>query len=75
MTAYLQPGDVITLAVPNFYPGNTVGDDKAYWQSVYEPLGVAVHHVAVHDGLTHPVVVAVLRGGTAHVIDDDSALG
>lgn len=61
MTAFLQRGDAIHLAAPDFHPANTPADDSAYWNSVYEPLGVKVHHVSVMNGLTHPIVVAVFR--------------
>ena len=61
MTAYLQPGDKILLAVPDNFPGNTVADDRTYWKSIYEPLGVEIHHLAIDDRLTHAVVVAVFR--------------
>lgn len=64
MTAYLQPGDKILIAVPDVFPGNTVTDDRSYWRSVYEPLGVTVHHIAIDQRLTHPVVVAVFRNQT-----------
>lgn len=62
MTAYLRPGDRILLAVPDTFPGNTVTDDREYWLSVYEPLGVEIHHLSVDDRLTHAVVIAVFRG-------------
>jgi hypothetical protein len=61
MSIILQRGDVIILAAPDFHPANTPADDNAYWNSVYEPFGVKVHHVSVMGGLTHPVVVAAIR--------------
>lgn len=66
MTAYLKPGDKITLAAPDFYVLNSPADDKAYWQDVYEPHGVEVVHVSVHVNLTAPVVVAVFRNDEGH---------
>ena len=61
MTALLRPGDKIILAVPDFYPLNTVTNDATYWGAVYGRLGVEIHHLSVSPTLTHPVVVAVFR--------------
>lgn len=61
MTAYLKRGDKITLAAPDFNVLNSPDDDRAYWQSVYEPHGVEVVHVSVHGNLAAPVIVAVFR--------------
>lgn len=62
MTAYLQPGDRIHLAVPDMFPGNTIADDATYWRSIYGPQGVEIINISVLNRLTHPVVVAVFRG-------------
>ena len=72
MTAFLQRGDAIVLAVPDFYPANAPADDSAYWSSVFEPFGVEVHHVAVMGGLTHPIVVAAFRPPVEVVTPDAS---
>lgn len=72
MSVILQRGDVIMLAAPDFYKANTPADDNAYWNDVYGPLGVKVHHVSVHTGLTHPVVVAVIRNPSEVVMGPDA---
>lgn len=61
MTAYLKPGDRITLAAPDFLPNAPIAADIQMWRDIYGPLGIDVEHVSVHQGLTHPVVVAVIR--------------
>jgi len=61
MTAYLQPGDRIMLAVPDFRPGQPIQTDREMWREVYSAWDVHVEHVAVHHALSHPVVIAVIR--------------
>ena len=65
MTAYLRRGDRIMLAAPDFQPRRSASEDMGMWKAIYDLIGVTVEHVDVHHGLTHPVVVAVLR-------DDDN---
>lgn len=71
MTAYLRAGDKITLAVPDLHPGNTIAEDTKLWKMVYGALDVEVHHLVVHHGLTHPVVVAVFRDPPGEGGDDE----
>lgn len=67
VTAYLQPGDTIHLAMP--IDGSLWGDVReAYVNKTngemagfYGSLGVTVSMASYNSGLTHPVVVAVIR--------------
>lgn len=69
MTAYLQPGDAVHLAVPitpthskeaaNAEGRATVGELTA----VCNRFGVTVASWSGHSQLGHPVVVAVFRAG------------
>ena len=70
MTAYLQPGDKIVLAVPDFQPRNAIEEDRAHWGKVYEPLGIEIHHITVSPNLDHPVVVAVIRPPLVVIADE-----
>lgn len=73
MTAFLQRGDRILLAAPDFRPVNSPATDRDYWNSVFEPFGVEVHHVSIMDGLTYPVVVAVFRPGVEVVVEHNAS--
>lgn len=70
MTAFLQRGDKIILAVPDFNPRNTLEQDRAHWERVYDPFGIEVSHLTVSGDLTHPVVVAVIRPPLEVVVDE-----
>lgn len=72
MTAYLQPGDQIYLAVPSSPTSRTredaIAEGKAQADGITQmlaPQGVTVLGWSSHSQLTHPLIVAVLRRGPA----------
>lgn len=71
MTAFLQRGDKIILAAPDFRLQNTLDQDRAHWERVFEPLGIEVSHLTVSGDLTHPVVVAVIRPQLEVAVTDE----
>jgi hypothetical protein len=71
MTAYLRAGDKIVLAVPDVHPGDTLAEDRDYWDGIYEPLGVVIHHLLVMAAITSPVVVTVFRAPPEGVSGED----
>lgn len=67
MTAYLQPGDIIHLAMPidrRLRGGEIDAHVKKVNEEMagfYGSLGVTVSMASYNSELTHPVVVAVIR--------------
>lgn len=67
MTAYLQPGDRIHLAIPVTpgLPGDQAAEEAEHTRAQYEQefhdRGVTITGVTANPALTHPVVVAVFR--------------
>ena len=68
MTAILQPGDSVHLAMPYSPTGSASEDQKLIlgiskeMSDQYAQQGVTVIYVSLNTALTAPVVVAVFRG-------------